>query len=280
MDLKSPLKVPAVFRLLRPEFRDLLKSNSCQVPIDAKNGRIIPIATERAERSPSSERVIPISVESTRSTDRSTKSTERVIPVVRDETPKRPAAPDARRIKTDITKNAEFRNIPAVNSGSTEKPALPAKPVSSPVRSPPTVPKNGLTTSEAVVTSREAVTSASGDFSSPKLVSNVLKNSNGEKISNKFDDLRNDLDEVIEDEDEELLAEYPTAGVRERTLLCPIQEEDTESTASGSSVSIRKSAPNNSNNVIKTDTEEKTNTTEVVPEEIRDGHYFIKVIIF
>ena len=32
LDLKSPLKVPAVFRLLRPEFRELLKSNSCQVP--------------------------------------------------------------------------------------------------------------------------------------------------------------------------------------------------------------------------------------------------------
>ena len=33
LDFK-PLKVPAVFRLLRPEFREQLKSNSCQIPGD------------------------------------------------------------------------------------------------------------------------------------------------------------------------------------------------------------------------------------------------------
>merc|ERR1712141_264255 len=52
---------------------------------------------------------------------------------------------------------------------------------------------------------------------------------------------------------------------------CPIQEEDTESTASGSSVSIRKP-------VISEEKTNTTNTTDVIQEEIRDGHYFIKIL--
>lgn len=277
LDLKSPLKVPAVFRLLRPEFRDLLKSNSCQVQIpngsvssaspQSSAERVIPIRNESSERVVTSEeRVIPISVENKQMNG------ERVIPVVRDETPKRAPSTneyDARRKKTDITKNIEFRNgsSPAVasngSSSAGEKPALPAKPVS-PIRSPPTVPKNS-----------PSAASSTEDFSSPKLVSSVLKK---EPQQQKFDkDLKEEVieeaaeEEELEDEDEELLAEYPTAGVRERTLLCPIQEEDTESTASGSSVSIRKP-------VISEEKTNTTTTTDVIQEEIRDGHYFIKIL--
>ena len=274
LDLKSPLKVPAVFRLLRPEFRDLLKSNSCQVQIpNGSNGsspqsaeRVIPIRNESSERVVTSEeRVIPISVESKQVNG------NRVIPVVRDETPKRapPASTneyDARRKKTDITKNIEFINSSASNGSSPaagEKPALPAKPVS-PIRSPPTVPKNS--TSPAVEKSE--------DFSSPKLVSSVLKKEQPQTKTFKEEVIEEvaEAEEELEDEDEELLAEYPTAGVRERTLLCPIQEEDTESTASGSSVSIRKP-------VISEEKTNTTNTTDVIQEEIRDGHYFIKVLL-
>ena len=32
------LKIPAVFRLLRPEFREQLKSHSCQVNMPTENG--------------------------------------------------------------------------------------------------------------------------------------------------------------------------------------------------------------------------------------------------
>jgi hypothetical protein len=271
LDLKSPLKVPAVFRLLRPEFRDLLKSNSCQVQIpNGSNGsspqsaeRVIPIRNESSERVVTSEeRVIPISVESKQVNG------NRVIPVVRDETPKRapPASTneyDARRKKTDITKNIEFINSSASNGSSPaagEKPALPAKPVS-PIRSPPTVPKNSTPAEK------------SEDFSSPKLVSSVLKKEQPQTKTFKEEVIEEvaEAEEELEDEDEELLAEYPTAGVRERTLLCPIQEEDTESTASGSSVSIRKP-------VISEEKTNTTNTTDVIQEEIRDGHYFIKIL--
>ena len=37
LEMKSPLKGPAVFRLLRPEFREQLKSSSCQVHIPSEN---------------------------------------------------------------------------------------------------------------------------------------------------------------------------------------------------------------------------------------------------
>ena len=103
------------------------------------------------------------------------------------------------------------------------------------------------------------------------------------------------------DEDEELMEDpeeegYPCGGqgVRERTLLCPIQEEDTESTASGSSVSVannqsnkRSTVINNNNNVnnsnnstLPTTPDTIEDTQEVIQEEVHDGHYFIKVKYF
>ena len=70
-------------------------------------------------------------------------------------------------------------------------------------------------------------------------------------------------DNFPEPEDLEELDQYP-CGIRERSLLCPIQEEDTESTASGSSVSVKKAVMN-------------TEDSNVILEEIHDGHYFIRV---
>jgi len=75
---------------------------------------------------------------------------------------------------------------------------------------------------------------------------------------------------------------YPPCGgqgVRERTLLCPIQEEDTESTTSGSSVSVANNTKRSPviNNNVNTDTNPTTDT-EDIQEEIHDGHYFIKIL--
>ena len=78
LELKT-LKVPAVFRLLRPEFREQLKNNSCQQPMDFS-------ATPTSSRSRSSaERIIPIAVET--NLNGNSKSTERIIPVVKDSKP-------------------------------------------------------------------------------------------------------------------------------------------------------------------------------------------------
>lgn len=70
LELKT-LKVPAVFRLLRPEFREQLKSNSCQVKIPTD-----------FNSTPKSSRIIPIKIERNGSSN-----TERIIPVVRDDQP-------------------------------------------------------------------------------------------------------------------------------------------------------------------------------------------------
>lgn len=215
LELKT-LKVPAVFRLLRPEFREQLKNNSCQQPMDFS-------ATPTSSRSRSSaERIIPIAVET--NLNGNSKSTERIIPVVKDSKPFEGRKPDV------------------VSSNSiSEKPALPAKPMS---------PTNNGTHQE---------------IKSPALVSSL------QKSTKKIPEEPESDEELIEDDEEQ---EYPVAGMRERTLLCPIQEEDTESTASGSSVSV---ATKRSSSVIPNNADQESNT-KVIQEEVKDGHYFIKNI--
>ena len=128
-----------------------------------------------------------------------------------------------------------------VSSNSiSEKPALPAKPMS---------PTNNGTHQE---------------IKSPALVSSL------QKSTKKIPEEPESDEELIDDDEEQ---EYPVAGMRERTLLCPIQEEDTESTASGSSVSV---ATKRSSSVIPNNADQESNT-KVIQEEVKDGHYFIKV---
>ena len=102
-----------------------------------------------------------------------------------------------------------------------------------------------------------------------------------------YPDLKGEYDEELMEAEEG----YPPGGytdgggVRERTLLCPIQEEDTESTASaGSSVTgianntnKRSTVINNNNSVNQPTTSDTQDTHEDIQEEVHDGHYFIKV---
>lgn len=146
-----------------------------------------------------------------------------------------------------------------------EKPALPAKPIS-PTRSPP----SSLIRANPPTTATTASPTKNNDITSPALVNSLQKISEQSKKEPLVEDL------VEDDDDEELIEEYPCGGIRERTLLCPIQEEDTESTASGSSLSVaskrQQSATTGSNNAAA---EESNN--KVIQEEVHDGHYFIRV---
>ena len=300
LELKS-LKVPAVFRLLRPEFREQLKNNSCQVkmPTDIGNSagfRSIPV------KRTSPDRIIPITVENNANTSprNGNDSTERIIPVTRSNEPFSGRTPDnfAGRRKTDITSTPVTSRVKAPASSPPEKPALPAKPMSptrnsrSPVAAPRLVPTTSARNNETEY-NRNNNGSAS-EFSSPALVSSVSSShkpmngttssssehvvpavpaANGDRRTHEKEavivpsgetEMFPEPCEDVEEEDEEELEQYP-CGIRERSLLCPIQEEDTESTASGSSVSVKKAVmnPEESNNVIH--------------EEIHDGHYFIRV---
>ena len=100
LELKT-LKVPAVFRLLRPEFREQLKNNSCQVriPTDLSTvGNLSNLSTPTSSRYTSmlskGERIIPIDVENTKNNGHNNRNNgasvnlnERIIPVVRDSKP-------------------------------------------------------------------------------------------------------------------------------------------------------------------------------------------------
>merc|ERR1712001_814641 len=86
----KPLKVPAVFRLLRPEFREQLKQSSCKVAFpdeDSSKERIIPIRRE-GEESPA-ERILPIVSPTKNGVNNNVnsevgESKERVIPIRRE----------------------------------------------------------------------------------------------------------------------------------------------------------------------------------------------------
>ena len=83
----------------------------------------------------------------------------------------------------------------------------------------------------------------------------------------------------------------PPCGLRERSLLCPIQEEDTESTASGCSVSVNRSngtAGSKEATPVSTSDEAGAQDRSVVIDEFivspkqeaeHDGNYFTKVRI-
>jgi len=151
----KPLKVPAVFRLLRPEFREQLKQSSCKIAIPLEEGpkqeRIIPIRREGepevngstpASRgaTPTKERVVPISVienspkkvnhmangMNNNNSEKTPNSDERVIPIRRESgditaTPKRPVGLAPKVNGFSPTKQA---SIMGLRNGTNNKPAV------------------------------------------------------------------------------------------------------------------------------------------------------------
>jgi len=77
----KPLKVPAVFRLLRPEFREQLRNSSCliKMPLVEEQGkeRVIPIKREDANGKLTSANGVPVS----NSIEEPTNVKERVVPI-------------------------------------------------------------------------------------------------------------------------------------------------------------------------------------------------------
>ena len=103
----KPLKVPKVFQLLRPEFREQLKQSSCKIEIPqetdrVKQERIIPIRRENGDKKSgeNGESVVPVKVNGSlnNNNNKTPSSEERIIPIRRESgeigissTPKRPA---------------------------------------------------------------------------------------------------------------------------------------------------------------------------------------------
>lgn len=287
----KPLKVPAVFRLLRPEFREQLKSNSCQIPTD----QITP--PKKPSRTSTAERIIPI---------------QRVSPSSKDLAPTpRVVSPPAKEKKSDPVESPANgsahssigRIIPIQRVSKTnleidlsKKPALPVKPQSSPTP-----------------TSRPSLIQNAPEMHSPTLVSNCVKNSplnspvvckTGDDIREDFISARKNLEQDIQEAeiDAEIEKEAPSCpsldeipdydhdqyetlgGVKERSFLGTIIEEDNESTASGSQLNLAASRNGGHSQSVMNQThdvrpiEPELNPLAGIPPEVKDGHYFIKLL--
>ena len=335
LELKT-LKVPAVFRLLRPEFREQLKLNSCQVgiPLDhstvpPKKERIIPIVREHVDRNEATTVVFPEKTVVTEMTS------ERLIPIVveKQNGENKVASRDIHVTSTSL------KTVTTRTPRSPVKPALPAKPLSPtrpsrvtpPLSSPPdssakkspssdedrvitvtiekledpSIPEKVMI--EEIVTPDEVVVPTTNGASHPDEKCEELvpaeKVHHQESIEVEREQHKDSVRHFDEDEEEEdpfhadrylRSSTSPPCGVRERSLLCPIQEEDTESTASGcSGIANNRFATASSGSkeptpvsIASQDDSEPLDRSVVIVDEFlimpkleaeHDGHYFIKV---
>lgn len=240
LDFK-PLKVPAVFRLLRPEFREQLKSHSCQIPGDrtspSAKERIVPIQmekdSEKPQQKPATSPVKP-ALPAKPTSPVNNESPKKIVP------PKKPER-SPEKVKNGNSDPTTEKSSPTPKSPDHtlfsspkpyEKPAFnenqPTTPIKSPTENPP--------------------------LSSSKLVANCMANrAEVNQVEEEEEEIDEDLVQemiVYDDQDNEFVDTAPV----ERSLLTTILEEDNESTASaGSQV-----------NLVKV-------------QEVQDGHYFIKV---
>jgi hypothetical protein len=261
LDLKT-LKVPAVFRLLRPEFREQLKLNSCQVgiPLDQsaappKKERIIPIVRESAE-----ENGLVVKNGDTRVTPEKAVVTaiasERLIPIV--------VQKQNGESLRDASGASPLKTVMARAPRSPVKPALPAKPMSPTRPARVTPPSASLTPAadtaekkaapeeervitvtvekledpsipekvviEEVVTPDESVVASQPDVAQKpedeveERDDVVVERHNGEDAAHhgrgRFEDTEED---PFSGERYLRSSTSPPCGLRERTLLCPIQ---------------------------------------------------------
>jgi hypothetical protein len=303
LDFK-PLKVPAVFRLLRPEFREQLKSSSCQIPGDrtspVKEPRSPPAAAVYAEKNKKESRVIPVVVENGGGGDRKV-STERVIPIER----------TSERLLNTTTAAVEKENDNS-NGVSVTKTNYSRSPLN------PTAAGHSMTSAALVMSSgivaqkekstneiikqeempppapRRSVSPPPPPAQSPKKLATpeeVVEQS-PEPILEEEAEMEEEKEEQVLEDDEDLNGSVsaedfdPAAagGIHERTLLGTIMEEDNESTASGSQINLAgkvngnslptaaKRANRNGNGIVGA-----AGDADASQLEVQDGHYFIRV---
>ena len=302
LDFK-PLKVPAVFRLLRPEFREQLKSNSCQIPGDrtspvkephapsaaarddaakTKKERVIPVVVENgaANKPTSNARIIPVQRTSERITDTASKPTSLPVTITRTtSSSENSVAKPASSSPLDPEASHSVTSPGLVMSSGIlqqqqQKSASPPKPVEERREEapPPATPTRRSESPPPPQHSPQRSFDSTGE-NGPTLVQEPILEEDGEE-------------EAAEEAEKEISAEdFDTAaagGIHEMgAQLCTIMEEDNESTASGSQLNLlaakngapmaakRSSALSNGNNGVE--------GTEHAQQEVHDGHYFMKV---
>jgi hypothetical protein len=114
-------------------------------------------------------------------------------------------------------------------------------------------------------------------------INNKNNNNNQKEVESPSLASPRSLDSSYEDNEEEYPEEFyeqyqhqPTGGLRERELLCPIMEEDNESTASGSTCNL--APPRDTNTVIGGQFSPDDPFLATDRGEVQDGVYFIKIL--
>ena len=269
------------------------------------------------------ERVIPIQLETKSDSSSNSGASVVTIPIERAKVDA-PSSPSSASSNDDASStpvklqlhnfnnNSINTNTTARGSVASEKPALPAKP-----SSPPGIKKEQLPL--APDEAGKETPNGGHVVTSPGLVANCFRgkealpvadgSSDEEGSSDKTVDNGQSVEEVeqeveVEEEEDYYSRRSPSCGgggTRERALLCPIQEEDTESTASNTSFASRQTSLVASATVaVPADQPAASATTpqpaaeagepttplingnnrndrEASTEEVHDGHYFIKV---
>merc|ERR1740128_515986 len=301
----KPLKVPAVFKLLRPEFREQLKQSSCKVSMPEEGGkeRIIPIHMDSSPRSSkeSTPRTTTTTPRST-TTPATPATAERVIPITRLSNGSAPPALNGHSnghtngstngtvnglsstplsstngvnggIRRPVPTVIGFRNNNLNNNSSSStanekgvekevgKPLVirklsplspkhigvgsskPAPPQDSSSVTPTAAPTTATATTTATAAATTTPVASQSSSSAPPtqaLEKLQLKEEVPGATPEEMEEVsEKDMEEdhgyrYNEEEQQEQYPEYYQCGLRERELLCPILEEDNESTASGS----------------------------------------------
>jgi len=139
---------------------------------------------------------------------------------------------------------------------------------------------------EETVASKEVTPSPPLATIVPQTLNNNFNNNNNNQKEVESPSLASprSLDSSYEDNEEEYPEEFyeqyqhqpREGGVRERELLCPIMEEDNESTASGSTCNL--ATPRDNNTVIGGQFSPDDPFLATDRGEVQDGVYFIKVL--
>ena len=287
-----------------------------------KSAAMVTRVTAAKDAAAVKERVIPIQLETKSDSSSSSGASVVTIPIERAKVDAT-SSPSSASNNDDATStpvklqlhnfnnNSINTNTTARGSVASEKPALPAKP-----SSPPGIKKEQLPL--APDEAGKETPNGGHVVTSPGLVANCFRGKEALPVADGSSDEEGSSDktvdngqsveeverEVEEEEDDYYSRRSPSCGgggTRERALLCPIQEEDTESTASNTSFASRQTSLVASATVaVPADQPAASATTpqpaaeagepttpltngknrndrEASTEEVHDGHYFIKV---
>merc|ERR1719499_2071997 len=242
----------------------------------------------------------PVEVRNGKSSDQNGATKQSVVRKLSPLSPKHIVVPPGSGEKPAITPKPEHLKSPPMSPTPPASPSSPPTPVRSSQPSPTGASTTTTSCSEpAKKAPEETPSQVEEDTKSPSkemnpspplativpqtLNNNITTNNNQKEVESPSLASPRSLDSSYEDNEEDYPEEFyeqyqhqPTGGLRERELLCPIMEEDNESTASGSTCNL--ATPRDNNTVIGGQFSPDDPFLSTDRGEVQDGVYFIKVL--